>query len=111
QLTIEARTSKTQMPGQRAAIDSFNRRVVELRTEMTSWRDLHARIWEPFGPELQPGGRDRAVGGGALRVDRVTGKLSPRDELERLAEAVSEQGESLKALDRPRTRAGDAPPA
>ncbi len=108
QLTVEARTFKAQLAEQQATIDSFNHRVVELRTEMTGWRDLHARIWEPFGPELQPGGRDRAVGGGALRVDRVTGKLSPRDELERLAESVAEQGESLKALDRLIARAGKA---
>src|SRR5882762_6853120 len=108
QLTIEARTFKAQLAEQQATIDSFNRRVVELRTEMTSWRDLHARIWEPFGPELQPGGRDRAIGGGALRADRVTGKLSPRDELERLADSVAEQGESLKALDRLVFRAGKA---
>jgi murein DD-endopeptidase MepM/ murein hydrolase activator NlpD len=108
QLTVEARTFKSQIAEQQATIDSFNNRVVELRAEMTGWRDLHARIWEPFGPELQPGGRDRAVGGGALRVDRVTGKLSPRDELERLAEAVSEQGDSLKALDRLVAKAGKA---
>src|SRR3989454_1033866 len=108
QLTVEARTFKMQIAEQQATIDSFNKRVVELRTEMTSWRDLHARIWEPFGPELQPGGRDRAIGGGALRVDRVTGKLSPRDELERLAESVAEQGERLQALHPPVLRAGKA---
>ena len=38
----------------------------------------------------------------------MTGKLSPRDELERLAESVAEQGESLKALDRLVFRAGKA---
>ncbi|PYN37697.1 MAG: metalloendopeptidase [Candidatus Rokuibacteriota bacterium] len=108
QLTVEARTFKAQIAEQQATVDSFNRRVVELRTEMTGWRELHARIWEPFGPELQPGGRDRAIGGGALRADRVTGKLSPRDELERLADSVAEQGESLKALDRLVARAGKA---
>ena len=108
QLTVEARTFKQQLAEQQATIESFNRRVVALRQEMTSWRDLHARIWEPFGPELQPGGRDRAIGGGALRPDRATGQLSPRDELERLAESVAEQGESLRALDRLVTRAGKA---
>jgi len=107
-LTVEARTFKQQIADQQASIDAFNRRVVELRQEMTGWRELHARIWEPFGPELQPGGRDRAIGGGALRADRVTGRLSPRDELERLAESVAEQGDSLKALDRLVARAGKA---
>jgi murein DD-endopeptidase MepM/ murein hydrolase activator NlpD len=107
-LTVEARTFKQQIADQQATIDSFNRRVVELRTEMAGWRELHARIWEPFGPELQPGGRDRAIGGAALRADSKTGRLSPRDELEQLAESVTEQGESLKALDRLVTRAGKA---
>src|SRR5437762_10015341 len=107
-LTVEARTFKQQIADQNATIDSFNRRVVELRQEMAGWRDLHARIWEPFGPELQPGGRDRAIGGGALRPDSKTGRLSPRDELDQLAESVAEQGESLKALDRLVARAGKA---
>lgn len=107
-LTVEARTFKQQMAEQQQTIDSFNRRVAELRTEMVGWRELHARIWEPFGPELQPGGRDRAIGGAALRPDRKTGRLSPRDELEQLAESVAEQGDSLKALDRLMTRAGKA---
>jgi murein DD-endopeptidase MepM/ murein hydrolase activator NlpD len=108
QLTVEARTFKQQMAEQQQTIDSFNRRVAELRTEMVGWRELHARIWEPFGPELQPGGRDRAIGGAALRPDGKTGRLSPRDELEQLAESVAEQGDSLKALDRLMTRAGKA---
>ena len=107
-LTFEARTFKQQIAEQQATIDSFNRRVVELRQEMAGWRELHARIWEPFGPELLPGGRDRAIGGAALRPDSKSGRLSPRDELERLAENVAEQGESLKALDRLVTRAGKA---
>jgi murein DD-endopeptidase MepM/ murein hydrolase activator NlpD len=107
-LTVEARTFKQQMAEQQQTIDSFNRRVAELRTEMVGWRELHARIWEPFGPELQPGGRDRAIGGAALRPDGKTGRLSPRDELEQLAESVAEQGDSLKALDRLMTRAGKA---
>ena len=107
-LTFEARTFKQQIAEQQATIDSFNRRVVELRREMAGWRELHARIWEPFGPELQPGGRDRAIGGAALRADSKSGRLSPRDELEQLAENVAEQGESLKAPDRLVTRAGKA---
>src|SRR4030095_11220472 len=108
-LTVEARTFKQQIVEQQATIDSFNRRVVELRQEMAGWRELHARIGEPFGPELQPGGRDRGIGGAALRADSKTGRLSPRDELEQLAESVAEQGDSLKALDRLPPRGGQAP--
>src|SRR3989441_7712743 len=102
QLTVEARTFKQQLAEQQTTIDSFNRRVVELRQEMTGWRDLHARIWGPCGPAAPPGGWDRAIGGGALRADRVTGRLSPRDELDRLAESVAEQGERPKGPGRRR---------
>src|SRR5437867_6985423 len=107
-LTVEARTFKQQIADQHATIDSFNRRVIELRTEMAGWRDLHARIWEPFGPELQPGNRDKGIGGGSVKTDRPADRLSARDELERLADNVKEQGDSLRALDRLMARAGKA---
>ncbi len=108
QLTREAKTFSQQLADQRATIDASNHRVAELRQEMAGWRELHARIWEPFGPELRPGGRDRGIGGGSLRPDRVPGRLSPKDELERLTESVMEQGENLRALDRLMSRAGKA---
>jgi murein DD-endopeptidase MepM/ murein hydrolase activator NlpD len=108
QLTREAKLFSRQIAEQRDTIDSFNRRVAELRQEMSGWRDLHARIWEPFGPELAPGGRDRGIGGASIRLDHVPGRVSPRDELERLAESVLEQGDNLRALDRLMARAGKA---
>ncbi len=108
QLTREAKMFSQQLAEQRTTIDSFNRRVAELRKEMGGWRELHARIWEPFGPELAPGGRDRGIGGGSIPPDRLPARLNPKDELERLAESVMEQGENLRALDRLMTRAGKA---
>ncbi len=69
------------------------------------WRELHARIWEPFGPELVPGARDKGIGGGATKLPD---RLSPKDEVERLAESVTEQGDHLRALDRLMARAGKA---
>lgn len=108
ELTREAKTFSQQIADQRGTIDSFNRRVVELRKEMASWRELDARIWEPFGPELTPGGRARGIGGGSVQADRAPAALNPRDELERLAESVAEQGDNLKALDRLMARAGKA---
>ncbi|PYN33915.1 MAG: hypothetical protein DMD98_11540 [Candidatus Rokuibacteriota bacterium] len=104
ELTREARTFARQIAQQRETIDSFNRRVADLRQEMTGWRELHARIWEPFGPELTPGARDTGIGGAFKASDR----LSPKDEVTRLAESVTEQGEYLRALDRLMARAGKA---
>ncbi len=108
ELTREAKTFSRQIADQRATIDAFNRRVAELRTEMAGWRELHARIWEPFGPELTPGKRARGIGGGSIVADRPATQLNPRDELERLADSVAEQGENLRALDRLMARAGKA---
>ena len=112
ELTREARTFARQ---QRETIDAFNRRVVELRQEMVGWRELHARIWEPFGPELAPGARDKGIGGGAVKVaariapgDEPLGRVVRGNELERLAESVKEQGDNLRALDRLMARAGKA---
>jgi murein DD-endopeptidase MepM/ murein hydrolase activator NlpD len=108
ELTRDARALQQQLAEQRIVIDSFQRRVAELRQEMAGWTALHARIWEPFGPELAPGHRDQGIGGSALPPERLPSRLSPRDELERLAETVREQGESLRALDRLMGRAGKA---
>ncbi|HEU4366868.1 MAG TPA: M23 family metallopeptidase [Methylomirabilota bacterium] len=105
QLTREAVTFHRQIQEQRATLDTFNRRLAEIRQEMSGWRDLHAKIWEPFGPELTPGGRDRGIGGGAPSPDRMPARLSPTDELNRMSESVKEQTESMRALERMMTRA------
>ncbi|PYM39709.1 MAG: hypothetical protein DME12_18530 [Candidatus Rokuibacteriota bacterium] len=115
ELTREARTFARQIAEQHATIDSFNRRVVDLRQEIVGWRELHARIWEPFGPELTPGARDKGIGGGGVKVaariapgDEIAGRIAVGAELERLAESVKEQGDNLRALDRLMARAGKA---
>jgi murein DD-endopeptidase MepM/ murein hydrolase activator NlpD len=107
-LTREAVTFHQQLVEQRAVIDGFNTRVAEIRREMAGWRDLHARIWEPFGPELSPGGKDRGIGGGTPALEIVPGKLSPADELNRLNDMVKEQTQRLVALERLMSRAGKA---
>ena len=108
ELTREARTYQRQIAEQRAVIDTFNQRVAKLRQEISGWSALQARIWDPFGPELAPGGRDRGIGGGSLAVVGVPAKIASGDELEALAEAVLAQGESLRALERLMARAGKA---
>jgi murein DD-endopeptidase MepM/ murein hydrolase activator NlpD len=108
ELNRDAATFHTQIAEQRATIDAFNGRVTELRKEMSGWRDLHAKIWEPFGPEMSPGGKDRGIGGGTPAKDPTPAKLSPVDELNRLGEAVKEQTQRLTALERLMTRAGKA---
>lgn len=106
QLTREAVTFKTQLAEQRDVIDSFNRRVADLRREVVGWRELHERIWEPFGPDLAPKAAKTGIGGGALVPDEA--RATPADELSRLTESVMEEGESLRALDQLMARAGKA---
>src|SRR5262249_31657018 len=95
----------------RAPIAMFTARITELRPEVASWRDLHGHIWEAFGPEMAPKGGGTGIGGRATPTDRPLGRLSPTMQLDMLAENVTEEGESLRALDRLITRAPKALPA
>jgi murein DD-endopeptidase MepM/ murein hydrolase activator NlpD len=106
ELTREAVTFQDQINQQRATIDAFNRRVGELRQEMAGWRDIHARIWEPFGPELARAKGDRGIGGGTTSADGTSPRVSPLEDLNRLGESVKEQTDSLKALEKLMSRAG-----
>jgi murein DD-endopeptidase MepM/ murein hydrolase activator NlpD len=106
ELTREAVTFQAQIEQQRATINAFNRRVAELRQEMAGWRELHARIWEPLGPELARGKSDRGIGGGTTSADGLPPRLSPLEDLNRLGESVKEQTDSLKALEKLMSRAG-----
>ena len=109
ELTREAVTFQKQIQEQHATINGFQRRLAEIRQEMAGWRELHARIWEPFGPALTPSGRDRGIGGGTPTPDlTLPARLSPADELNRLGESVKEQTDSLRALERFMSRAGRA---
>jgi len=88
-----------QIDDQQARIDTFNRRAASLRQEVESWRDMHARIWEPFGPELTPRPPQSGVGGSRSTAAQAP-PPSPMGEMELLSDQVVEQGQSLRALDR-----------
>src|SRR5205085_5852595 len=93
----------------RATIAVSSRRIAELRREITSWHDLHARIWEPFGPDAAPRGARTGIGGArATTPDQPGERAASADDLSGLAETVLEQGESLRALERLISRAGNA---
>lgn len=93
---------------QQTTIESFNRRVAELRREVTGWRELHTKIWEPFGPELAPRPRDTGIGGGRATLPDRPARVSAADELQLLIDQVMEEGKSLKALERLVTKARKA---
>jgi hypothetical protein len=97
-----------QVVEQRALIETFQRRIADIRTEMLSWRDLHAKIWEPFGPEEDRAGKGTGIGGGTASGQAPTmgDRASLSQELELLAANVSEEGNSLRALERFISKAG-----
>ena len=62
---------------QQTTIDAFNRRVADLRREVTGWRDLHDRIWEAFGPEAPARAKVKGMGGRRRRREPVQASLTP----------------------------------
>ncbi len=83
-------------------IESSQARMRELRAEIDSWRDLQARIWEPFGPEDGKAKRGSAMGGqtGPARTGEGPDRGAIGDELERLTSLVKDEGENLRSLER-----------
>jgi murein DD-endopeptidase MepM/ murein hydrolase activator NlpD len=94
----DAATLFQQIDDQRSTIETFNRQAASLRREVEGWRDLHARIWEPFGPEVTPRPGQSGVGGSRSTAGDAM-RPSTTGELEALTEQVMEQGQSLRALD------------
>jgi len=90
---------------QRAVIDSFQTRVAAVRGEITTWRALHAKMWEAFGPEA--GAEEETGIGGAAPDALATGVEPPRgEELDLLASSVAEEEPRLRELARVIGRAG-----
>ena len=98
-----------ELDARRVRIEGFNQRVTELQKEVASWRELHARIWEPFGPDAAPKGQGTGIGGPrATASGPPFAQTMPSEELSRLSASVMEEGESLRALERLITSAGKA---
>jgi murein DD-endopeptidase MepM/ murein hydrolase activator NlpD len=88
-------------------LETLRRRLTEIQTEMATWRAVHARIWEPFGPEA-PGRPERSgVGGvGQPVIGPDAGPAGVILQLEQLAASAADEGEKLRALERLVARAG-----
>lgn len=86
---------------QQALLDAAQSRLREIRGEIDSWRDLHARIWEPFGPEAGPAKRSMGIGGGNAGAEiSDAGRAPVREDMDRLLGVVKEEGESMRTLER-----------
>jgi len=82
---------------QQGMLDASQSRMREIRAEIDSWRDLHAKIWEPFGPEAAR--RGTGVGGGAA-ASTADDRAPVKEEMDRLLGIVRDEGESIRSLER-----------
>ena len=110
-LRQQRQTLDTELPRvaeQQALVALYQQRVREARAEIDSWHELHAKIWEPFGPEAGPAKRTTGIGGGTSSsfFAAPPEREDMREELSRLTSAVREEGESLRSLERFLSRAG-----
>src|SRR5687767_14418192 len=78
---------ETRLAEQRRTFDAFQERVAQIRNEVNSWRALHDRIWQPFGPDTSQDRRGSAMGGRTTTAPPVIDEPSAGtvEELERLA--------------------------
>ncbi|HKW93594.1 MAG TPA: M23 family metallopeptidase [Methylomirabilota bacterium] len=94
--TFEALSARLQT--QQGMLDASQSRMREIRAEIDSWRDLHAKIWEPFGPEAAAR-RGTGVGGGTA-ASTADDRAPVKEEMDRLLGIVRDEGESIRSLER-----------
>jgi murein DD-endopeptidase MepM/ murein hydrolase activator NlpD len=92
---------------QQSVIETSQAKMRQIRAEIDGWRELQARIWEPFGPEDGSVKRGTGIGGGTgpPRAVESSDGAAIGDELERLTSMVQEEGDNLRALERFLSRA------
>jgi hypothetical protein len=96
----EVHALQRQTTGQQASIDSSRRRIAEARDEISSWRALHGKIWEPLGPQVGPALKGTGVGGGEPVAPFPDDRVASDQELDLLFSAVKDERENLRALER-----------
>jgi hypothetical protein len=88
-------------------LDVVHQRLAEIQGEMARWRGIHARIWEPFGPDGQTPSPRTGVGGvGQPLTSPVPGPAGVMLQLEQLAAIAGDEGQKLRALETLMARAG-----
>jgi murein DD-endopeptidase MepM/ murein hydrolase activator NlpD len=92
---------------QQSIIDASRAKMQMIWAEIDGWRELRAKIWEPFGPENGPSKRGTGIGGGTgpSRVGETAERAAMGDDLERLTGVVKEEGDDLRSLERFLSRA------
>jgi murein DD-endopeptidase MepM/ murein hydrolase activator NlpD len=92
---------------QRALIETFHKSIAQIRTKVSTWRTLHAKVWEAFGPDAGPALKGKGIGGGPPVPATAPGdRVALSQELDLLSATLNEEGQSLRALERVITKAG-----
>jgi murein DD-endopeptidase MepM/ murein hydrolase activator NlpD len=98
----------SRLHAQQRLLEAAQSRVREIRSEIDSWHDLHAKIWEPFGPEPGRGKSGTGIGGGSgtETPGAEDERVAVQEDMDRLLGEVKEEGESIRSLQRFLGRAG-----
>ena len=87
---------------QQGVIETSQSKMRQIRAEVDAWRELHAKILEPFGPEDGSAKRGTGIGGGTglSRAAEAPDRAAIGEELDDLTSVVKEEGDNLRALER-----------
>ena len=93
---------------ERSLLESYRARARDLYAEVAGWRQIHARILKPFGPDAGQSLRGAGIGGATTPPPTVVDadRTSVREDLARLIALVKEEGDNLRALEEFLSRAG-----
>ena len=107
---VEVGQLRQKVSEQQTAIGTFVHRVAAVRGEIDDWKELHARMWQPFGPEKTPAAEPVGVGGpreadeaasGASGTDPAEAGSPARlgEQLDLLHDSITEEEPRLKDLE------------
>ena len=104
-------STRQQVNQERALIETFQKRIGDVRKEIASWGELHARMAAPFGPEsgsARASAQTAGIGGGtgSVRPDPEGEQPVIWQEVEALAASVLAEGPRVRALERTVSSAG-----
>ncbi|MFQ5899862.1 MAG: hypothetical protein ACE5JN_16680, partial [Candidatus Methylomirabilia bacterium] len=105
----EAPALRQRVAEQEVVIATFQRQMDEIQDEVATWGQLHARIWEPFGPKPPHGVPSKVGIGGGTEMASPEGSAAPgtpAQEVDLLVASVTGAGQSLRALERFMSKAG-----
>lgn len=92
---------RAELIAQQALLDSSQQRIMAVRGEIDSWRQLHAQMWAPYGPDGVASSIPSGVGGPRVDVTADSSESTTLGkELDLLTAAVTEESPRLRDLER-----------